>query len=150
MHTGHLVNYFYKTLPITFAALIAEDSFAQLQIESSWIALAPPAATANAAYMEIYNPLAQSQNIIDVSADCCALVMLHQMRKEGDKMMMEHLDELLIPAKSKVMLKPGSLHLMLMKSAQELQLDSQVKITFTFDSGKKQNVLVGVKKYEHE
>ena len=142
------MKFFNKIIVSAVLSMLANLCAAQLQIENPWIALAPPAAGVNAAYMKFYNPQPQPQKIVGVSADCCAMTMLHQMRREGDKMRMEHLDYLLVPAQSEVNLAPGGLHIMLMKPKQELQLDSKVTLVFTFADASKQSIVLDVKKYE--
>lgn len=142
------MNYCNRMLLLGLMTLLAAQSYAELQIDNPWVALAPPAATANAAYMDIYNPQVQAQKIVALSADCCALVMLHQMRRDGDKMLMEHREDLIVPAKGRVSLEPGGLHIMLMKPNAELQLGSEITITFTFADGSKQSIALGVKKHD--
>ena len=125
---------------------LASDRAAQVQIENAWIQLAPPSARVHAAYMQIHNPQAQAQTIIGVRADCCAMVMLHQTRKNGDRVQMDHLEHLVIPAQASVQLAPGGLHIMLMQAKSDLTLDSRVTISFDFDDGSTQDVELNVKK----
>lgn len=148
MPNGVLVTFFNKAIVCAAISVLANPCAAQLQIETPWVALAPPAATVNAAYMKLYNPQMQPQKIVNVNSDCCAMTMLHQMRREGDKMHMEHVDYLLVPAQSEVNLAPGGLHIMLMKPKKELQLYSKVTIVFTFADASEQNIVLDVKKYE--
>jgi len=118
---------------------------AHFQVENAWVQLAPPGAKVNAAYMQIHNPQAQARIITGVRADCCAMVMLHQTRREGDRVFMDHLEQLVIPAQSSVRLAPGGLHIMLMQAKRELTLDSKVTISFDFSDGTTQGVELHVK-----
>ncbi len=142
------MNYYNKFFACAFLGMLACHSAAQVQVENAWIQLAPPAATVNAAYMQIHNPQLHPQTIVGVSADCCATVMLHQTRREGDKMLMEHLEHLVVPAQARVQLAPGGMHIMLMQAQEELTLESKVKITFSFDDGSTQEFDLDVKKNE--
>jgi copper(I)-binding protein len=142
------VNYYNKFFSCILLGMLANHCVAQVQVENAWIQLAPPAATANAVYMKIHNPQLRPQTIIGLSADCCAEVMLHKTRREGDKVLMEHLEHLVIPAQARVPLAPGGLHIMLTKAQEELRLESKVKIIFSFDDGTIQEFTLDVKQSE--
>jgi copper(I)-binding protein len=73
------------------------------------------------------------------------MVMLHQTRQDGDRVFMDHLDQLVIPANASVQLAPGGLHIMLMQANRKLTLDSQVQISFDFDDGRTQDIQLNVK-----
>ncbi len=127
-------------------AINAGYCMANVQVNNAWIKLAPPNATTNAAYMQISNPEVQTQTIVGISTDCCAMAMLHQMQYEGDKVSMAHLDQLIIPAKSSVQLAPGGMHIMLMQARETLSLNRQVAITLEFSDGHSQTINLTVKK----
>ncbi len=139
------MNYYNNVFACAVLGMLACDCAAQVQVENAWIQLAPPAATANAAYMEIVNPQLRPQTIVGVSADCCAGVMLHKTRREGDKVVMEHLNLLSIPAQSSVQLAPGGMHIMLTEAEEELTLERKVRITFSFGDGSTQEFELDVK-----
>jgi copper(I)-binding protein len=140
------VSYYNKFFTCALLGMLACHCVAQVQVENAWIQLAPPAATVNAAYMQIHNPQLQPQTIVGLSADCCTSVMLHQSRREGDKVSMEHLDHLVIPAQASVQLVPGGMHIMLADAQEALTLESKVKITFNFGDGSTQEFDLDVKK----
>lgn len=142
------MNYYNKFFVCVLLAMLAGHGAAQVQVENAWIQLAPPGATVNAAYMTIHNPQSSAQTIVKVSADCCAGVMLHKTRREGDKVVMDHLEHLVIPAQARVPLAPGGLHIMLTKAQEELRLESKVKIIFSFDDGTIQEFTLDVKQSE--
>lgn len=121
---------------------------AEVRVDNAWIKLAPPAATVNAAYMQLSNLQAQAQTIVGVSADCCAMAMLHQVQHDGDKVSMAHLDQLVIPPQSSVQLAPGGLHIMLMHAHEKLALNHPVIITLRFSDGHSQAIVLAVKKDE--
>lgn len=142
------MNYYYKFFTSTLLCGLAFHSTAQVLVENAWVQLAPPAITVNAVYMQINNPQWRPQTIVSLNADCCATVMLHNTRKVGDKVVMEHLDYLVIPAQSTVQLVPGGMHIMLMEPQAELTLESKVKLTFSFSDGSTQEFNLDVKKNE--
>jgi periplasmic copper chaperone A len=142
------VNYYNKFFACILLGVFASHCAAQVQVEGAWVKLAPPSATVNAAYMTIHNPQLHVQTIVGVSADCCAGVMLHKTRREGDKVVMDHLEHLVIPAQSRVQLAPGGLHIMLTEAQEELTLESKVNITFSFGDGSTQDFELDIKKDE--
>lgn len=146
MRSGVSVNYSYKFFWGALLGGCAWSCVAQVEIDQAWVQLAPPGAAVNAAYMRIYNPQSRPQTIVGVSADCCAMAMLHQTRIQGDKMTMEHLDLLVVPAQANVELAPGGLHIMLMQAEQELTIGNEIKITFSLGDGTTQDVNIQVKK----
>lgn len=142
------MNYYNKFFACVLLGMLASHCAAQLQVENAWIQLAPPAITVNAAYMTIHNPQLRAQTIVSVSADCCAGAMLHKTRREGDKVMMDHLEYLVVPAQASVQLAPAGLHIMLTEAQEELTLESKVKITFSFGDGSTQEFELDVKQTE--
>jgi len=148
MQSGVSVNYYNKVFSGLLCGVFAWPCMAQVEVSDAWVQLAPPGAEVNAAYMRIYNPQLKPQTIVGVSADCCAMAMLHQTRKHGDKVSMDHLDLFVVPAQTDVQLNPGGLHIMLMQAQQELTIDSEVKITFSFSDGTTQDINIHVKKNE--
>lgn len=128
---------------------IALNARAELLVENAWVKLAPPSMQMSAAYMKLSNQQQQAQVITGVSADCCASAMLHVTRTKDDKVSMDHLDQLSIPAQSSTHLQPGDVHIMLMKPRYELALDTPVRITFTFSDGTHQDIDTLVKRDEH-
>jgi copper(I)-binding protein len=148
MQSGVLVKYFTNYVGVFLLSTLASYCAADVRVENAWIKLAPPAATVNAAYMQLTNLQQQAQTIVGVSADCCAMAMLHQMKHEDDKVSMVHLDQLVIPPQASVQLAPGGVHIMLMQVHEKLSLNRQVIITLKFEDGHSQTIELAVKKDE--
>lgn len=123
--------------------------FADLQVSGAWVKLAPPGAKANAAYLQFYNPAQQTVVIESISANCCAHLMLHRTRYENDRAIMEHVEQLAIPAQSHVDLVPGGLHIMLMNAAQPLRTGDSIEMQLHFSDGRQQTIQLPVKADEH-
>jgi copper(I)-binding protein len=111
-----------------------------LEEKNAWIKLAPPGANVNAAYLNLYNSSAQPVEINKLESNCCEEVVLHRTYYENDRVKMEHLDKLVIPAKSALQLKPGGLHIMLLRASPAFRLGDKVKINILFSDGQKQNI----------
>jgi periplasmic copper chaperone A len=122
---------------------------AELKVTNAWVKLAPPSSSVNAAYMQLTNELQETLVITQISADCCAMTMLHQTRQDKNKMVMDHLEQLTILPKSTIELKPGGLHIMLMNSRKPLLVDEPIGFTFRFSDGSQQKVQLFVKRDTH-
>lgn len=136
------INSLIKAMAIilfVFLGVFVSPAFAGEQtaviVKNAWVKLAPPGAKVNAAYMQFYNHSSVDNAVVAVSADCCKEVMVHQSRRIGDRIFMDHLDRLEIPARSELMLSPGGLHLMLTGAQAPLKMNDEVKIILTFTDG---------------
>lgn len=142
------MKFFTSYVGIFLLGSLVPYCVADVQVANAWIKLAPPSATVNAAYMQLTNQQSQAQTIVGVSADCCAMAMLHNTQHEGDKVAMVHLDQLVIPPQSSVQLAPGGMHIMLMQAREKLSLNRAVIITLEFSDGHSQAIELAVEKDE--
>ncbi len=94
-----------------------------------WIRPAPPVAQVRAGYVVIENG-SDTEIVLDKaeSADFGA-IEIHTMYDDGGTMRMRRVPELRIPAKGKVELKPGSLHLMMFRPKRVLVEGEHVEVT---------------------
>lgn len=144
-----------KNAQVTAALLIALFCFvmnvsaAPLMVEDAWIKLAPPGATSHAAYVRLINNSKQALSISHISAVGYAQAMLHQTKIVKDKVQMDHLDVLEVPAGVSVTLTPGATHLMLMNPQQPQKINDQVTITLEFSDGTEQK-FIAVVQANHE
>ena len=134
-----------KVLGSACAILYSSVVFAELHVENAWVKLAPPGAMANAAYMQFYNDSDTAVIIQSLSANCCAGLMLHRTRYKNDQVVMEHLDQLIVPPKSQVKLMPGGIHIMLFQAAKPMQLGEQIEIELHFANDQQQTIYLLVK-----
>ena len=110
----------------------------KLIFDNAWIREALPGAKINAGYMSIINFSKELVNIVKVESDLFEFVEIHEMSMAGGMMKMEELESLEIPAKDKVLLKPGGMHLMLINPYNTVLAGSEIKVTVTFVSGEQQ------------
>jgi periplasmic copper chaperone A len=143
MRSGN--NMLLAVVTLVFS-IVSLPCFAELTLTNAWVKLAPPSVSVNAAYLTLANNGQQAQVVTQISADCCAMTMLHETRQEQGKATMVHLEQLTIPAKSMVQLKPGGIHIMLMKSLKPLALNDKVNLTLTFSDGSQQKISALVKR----
>ncbi len=138
-----------KFLLLLLTSVMAADFFSSEQddisVQQAWIKLAPPGATVNAAYVRLFNNASQEKIITAVSSSCCSHVMMHESRYDGDRVVMDHKEKLVIPAKSELVLTPGGLHLMLVDAEPRLSVNDTVNIVLGFSDGSEQVIVFSVK-----
>lgn len=119
-----------------------------IQVQDPFVRLVPPNLKDSAAYMTLINTSDKPLRLIAGSTPAAAMLMLmegtSEMKGEGEMKMevkgMRGVKFLEIPAKGKLVLKPGGNHLMLMGLKQPLQAGQKVKLTLKFEGGQSLNL----------
>ncbi len=122
-----------------------------LRVENAWVRLVPGKTTA--AYMVLINTGARPVRVLSVSSPAAARGELHQTQfvDPNDHLGMDHsynpemrglevtgmrpVKELVVPARGRLELKPGGLHLMLIDVRQPLRQGQQVRLTLRLQGG---------------
>lgn len=120
---------------VTLAAGAVTASGAELRIVDAWVQAAPPNAKVMAAYMVIENTGGNPQTITRAASPAFARVEIHRTMMHGDMAHMERIGTLPVPARAKVALEPGGLHLMLVNAKQVLRAGDRVPFTMSLSSG---------------
>lgn len=107
-----------------------------LTINGAWIRPAPPKVPSMAAYFELTNNSDRDITIVDVQSNAFAHAMIHGTSMNDGVASMHHLDELNLPANSKVVLAPLDLHVMLMQPERPLSKGESAEISLTGTDGK--------------
>lgn len=128
---------------IFFSTSYAIDTF---KISNSYIPEAPPGARVMAGYMEIHNTSNKLIDIVSVSSPSFNSVEMHLSKEVNGTAKMLQQDKLSIPANSKLVLKPGSYHLMLMKPKKRLLNGEKAEINFTLSNKETISINMPVKK----
>jgi len=141
------------TKRITFAAfavlvfgLAATQAQAPLTVSGAWVREPVPGRPQTAAYAVVENSGAADLQIVSASTDAAGAVELHEMVRSGDMMKMAPVKSITVPAKGKVELKPGGLHIMLFQLKKPLKEGDTVDLTLTTDKGATVKATVPVKK----
>ncbi|HXG29880.1 MAG TPA: copper chaperone PCu(A)C [Nevskiales bacterium] len=116
------------------AAVVPEC--AGLRVEDPWVREAPPGAEVQAAYMTLVNDGGRELILTGVAAPAFARAEFHRMWFEGDRMRMEPLPTLAVPAHGRVALEPGGDHVMLYKPDQRLRPGDTVHLRLQCGEGK--------------
>jgi hypothetical protein len=110
---------------------------APLTVSGAWVREPVPGRPATAAYAVLENPGAADVEVVSATADFAGTVELHEMVRSGDMMKMAPVKSITVPAKGKVELKPGGLHVMLFELKKPVKDGETVTLTFVTSSGSK-------------
>ncbi len=117
----------------------------------SWARPSPKMASSGAVYMTIENKGNEDDVLIGVDGDVSKAVEIHEMVIDDNNVMhMKPVEgqRLVIPAKSKVELKPGGYHIMLIGLKNQLKEGDVVDLTLRFEKSGEIKVQAPVKPME--
>ena len=118
-----------RTLFAAAALTLAAPAFAEppVKVEGAWVRSSVPGQQGTGAFMKLtaQKPL----QLVSVSTPVAGTADLHEMKREGDLMMMRPLSKLDLPAGRTVELKPSGYHLMLQDLKQPLPPGTTVALT---------------------
>ena len=140
-------RHFYLTL--VYALLSSPSAFAAeaaIQIENAWIQEPPPGVSVLAAYGRISNHSDQALALMRASSPDFARVEIHRSIVKDDKVSMEKLSRLPIPAHGFAALMPGGYHLMLFEPARRLVAGDSVRLRLYFDNGQSHDATAQVER----
>lgn len=110
-----------------------------IEIEEAWAraALLPSDASSTAAtsavYMTIRNRGRESDHLVNAASDVAEIVELHTTETRNGMTMMSRVDNMEVPGRKKVDLKPGGLHVMLIRLVKDLKPGDTVTVTLEFE-----------------
>ena len=106
------------------------------QVRDGWLRLPPGKMPMLAGFGRIVNTCTTPATLVSASSPSFAEVELHETRLVDGVNRMRHVPELRIKPDASAVLKPGGLHLMLMRPAAALSPGSRVAVTFTLADGR--------------
>jgi len=119
----------------------AQTKVGNLQIIKPSARATAPGQSISSAYLTIENKGTTADRLVSVSFSRAKEVQLHEMKMDGDKMMMRQMTGIEIPANGTVELKPGGYHLMLMGLDSPIKDGEQLKMTLQFEKAGKVDVV---------
>ena len=125
-----------RALFVIALTLVASASSAsdELIISDAWVRATPPGKMMTAGYASIENMSKDVVTITGVSAQVAGHTSLHETRIERDRSTMRPVAELSIQAGERVSLKPGGLHIMLMKLSEPLTDGQSIDICLELEN----------------
>ena len=122
---------FAIALTLVSSALGASDT---LIISDAWVRATPPGKMMTAGYASLENVSKDVITITGVSAEIAGHTSLHETRIERDRSTMRPVAQLSIKAGERVSLKPGGLHIMLMKLSEPLTDGQSIDICLELEN----------------
>lgn len=129
----------------TAGSAFAAGSADNVSAIDPYVRLMPPGAKATAAFMVLKNAGDKDAKLVKAESAAAKTVELHTHLNEGGVMKMRQVPAIEIKAKGEAVLKPGSLHIMLIDPAAMKEGD-KVTLTLGFDDGSSKKVEAVVQK----
>lgn len=122
-------------LVITLLFLTSASSASTgLIISDAWVRATPPGKMMSAGYASIENQSNKAITVLGVSAEAAGHASLHETRIERDRSTMRPVAQLSIRAGERITLKPGGLHIMLMKLSEPLTDGQSIDICLKLEN----------------
>ena len=118
----------------------AEAHRAMPIVSEVWVKTTVPGGTVSAAYMHIKS--ASPLKLVKAESTIAGIVEIHNMKMNDGVMQMKALDAVDVPAGKLVELKPGGMHIMLLKVKKPITPGDKVPLTLTFEAAGKKPVVV--------
>ncbi len=126
------------------SALLAGTAVqAQVRIDEPWVRTTVAPQKTTGAYMTITS--SHGGKLVAASSPLAASVEVHEMKMDGDMMRMRAIDALALPAGTRVELKPGAYHMMLLGLKAPVKAGDVVPITLVVEDAKGKRDSVDVK-----
>ncbi|MCS7235629.1 MAG: copper chaperone PCu(A)C [Armatimonadota bacterium] len=117
---------------LLLAASLAQAGQAPVEAKNAWAR--PGTRGGNSAvYMEIHNAQAQPDRLVAAGTDVAEAVELHETRMEGGMHRMHKVEAIEIPANGRVELRPGGLHVMLIRLNTALRVGDRFPLILRFE-----------------
>jgi copper(I)-binding protein len=114
----------------------------ELVVEHAEIVLAPPGAMMMAGYLTIWNGTRTQAELRSVESDTFGSVSIHRTLVSGDVARMRPVEgSLPIPGQSELLMKRGSIHLMLADPKNPLVEGQAIAMTLVFEDGRRLEAL---------
>ncbi|TNE33363.1 MAG: copper chaperone PCu(A)C [Alphaproteobacteria bacterium] len=129
-------------LSVTSAMAAEKDG---IMVMDAWSRARPGGSMMGGAFATIENKSDHPDRLVSVSSPVADKVQIHESVMQGGVMKMLERDEIVLSAGQKVMLKPGSFHVMLMGLKKDLTKGVEFPLTFHFERAGDITVKVHVK-----
>lgn len=124
-------------------AVTAGSASAQVSVTAPWVRATVPAQKSTGAFMHLLAPA--PARLVAVTSDVADMVELHKMEMNGDRMKMQQVDFIDLPAGKTVNLASGSFHIMLMGLKRQMKAGETVTLTLLVQGKDKKQEKLTVK-----
>lgn len=125
---------------LAFSAGALAGAADQISVQDPYVRLAPPGAPATGAFMVIKNNGDKDVKLVKADNPASKVTELHNHINDNGVMRMRQVPAVDIKAKGEAVLKPGSLHVMLINLNGAMKEGDVVPITLSFDDGSSKQV----------
>ncbi len=120
----------------------ATTAHAQVTVKEPWVRGTVASQKATGAFMQLSTT--EAVRLVEARSGAAKIVEIHEMRMEGDRMMMQAVPGLdLVPGKT-LELKPGGYHVMLIDVVKPLNAGDKVPLTLVLEGKDKKRIQVEV------
>jgi len=142
-------------LAVTLSAVFAAPAFAGSAADGMtavdpYVRLVPPGQPATGAFFVLKNGDDKDHKVVKAESTAAKVTELHNHISEGGMMKMRPVKEIDIKAKGEAVLKPGSLHVMLIDLKQQLKEGDNVTLKLTFEDNSSKEITAPVRKIQAE
>ncbi len=136
----------WLSLALLLTACAPQSSAPAIEVEDPWGPAVPSSSDMAAFYMVLHNRGAQPDRLIAASSPACSMTELHQSILSSDGVMrMQQVRAIEIPARGRVELKPGGLHVMCMHKKAAFAVGDTYSLTLTFEKAGPIQVQVSIR-----
>lgn len=125
---------------LMFSVGVLAGAADNVSIQDPYVRLAPPNAPATGAFMVIKNNGDKDVKVLKADNPVSKFTELHTHLNEGGVMKMRPVPSIEVKAKGEAVLKPGSLHVMMIDLKAPMKEGDVVPITLSFDDGSTKQV----------
>lgn len=122
-----------KKYLIAFAAsfTVAASALAQVSITAPWVRATVPQQKSSGVFMHLVS--ARDARLVTVSTPVAGMSQFHKMEMNGDRMKMEQVEGIDLPAGRAVNLASGGYHIMLVGLTRQLKADETIPLTIVVE-----------------
>ncbi len=121
-----------RMLVAASGACAADAGDPKIDIQGAWVVTGAGVAP-SAIYATFRNDRSVDDALLAIIPDRAESVMLHETVVDGSgRVQMRHLEEIAVPARSTVVLRPGGLHAMISRFDETVVRGDSVAVTFRF------------------
>ena len=122
--------------------ITAASAHAQVTVKDPWVRGTVTGQKATGAFLQLTTT--EAVRLVEARSGAAKIVEIHEMRMEGDRMMMQAVPGLgLVPGKT-LELKPGGYHVMLIDVVKPLNAGDKVPLTLVLEGKDKKRIQVDV------
>lgn len=105
----------------------------ELSVRHPWTRATPPGATAAVGYLEIRNSGKEADRVVGAATPAAERVELHVLIREGDVAKMREVKDFPVPARERLLLRPGGSHLMIIGLKKPFVKGERVPLVLRFE-----------------